>query len=220
MLAISANSPFLDRRDTRLHSVRTQIFTRTFPRCGIHDPFGGWSGYADFIDALVETNSIVESTQLWWSVRPHHNFGTVEVRICDAQSDGDASLGLAGLLISCVAQAALDHDAGRPPTPQRPREVEENLWRAIRHGLDGRMIDWKTRSEITTREAAERLLAWTAPARAHLGIPEFDVLAPNGAQRARAELDAGSSVEEVYAESVELTKRSYVTPGSLGSTHE
>ena len=88
LLAVSANSPLLDHRDTGLHSVRTQIFTRTFPRCGIHDPFGDWSTYADFVALLKATNSIVESTQLWWSVRPHHRFGTVEVRICDAQSRG------------------------------------------------------------------------------------------------------------------------------------
>ena len=91
LLAVSANSPFLDGRDSGLHSVRTQIFTKSFPRCGIPDPFGSWQAYADYVDLLVRTNSIVEHTQLWWSVRPHHDFGTVEVRICDGQSDADAS---------------------------------------------------------------------------------------------------------------------------------
>ena len=90
LLAISANSTFLDATDTSLHSVRSQIFTRTFPRCGIHEPFGDWSTYAEFVDLLERTESIVESTQLWWSVRPHHSFGTVEVRICDAQTDGES----------------------------------------------------------------------------------------------------------------------------------
>src|SRR5687768_767432 len=84
LLAVSANSPFLDRRDSGLHTVRTEIFTRTFPRCGIPSAFGTWDGYASFVDLLARTESIVESTQLWWSVRPHHRFGTVEVRICDA----------------------------------------------------------------------------------------------------------------------------------------
>ena len=101
LLAVSANSPFLDRRDTGLHSVRTEIFTRTFPRCGIHDPFGDWDTYAEFVDLLERTGSIVESTQLWWSVRPHHSFGTVEVRICDAQTDGEESFALAGLIAAC-----------------------------------------------------------------------------------------------------------------------
>ena len=69
LLALSANSPFLDHRDTGLHSVRTEIFTRTFPRCGVHEPFGDWRTYADFVELLKETDSIVEATQLWWSVQ-------------------------------------------------------------------------------------------------------------------------------------------------------
>jgi len=84
LLALSANSPFLDGQDTGLASVRTEIFTRTFPRCGVHEPFGDYAAYAEFIELLARTNTVVESTQLWWSVRPHHSFGTVELRICDA----------------------------------------------------------------------------------------------------------------------------------------
>jgi glutamate---cysteine ligase / carboxylate-amine ligase len=110
LLALSANSPFLDHRDTGLHSIRSEIFTRTFPRCGVHEPFGDWAEYEDFVGLLGDTEAVVEATQLWWSVRPHHAFGTVEVRICDAQSSGDESLNLAGLMTACVAQAALDYD--------------------------------------------------------------------------------------------------------------
>src|ERR671918_3096587 len=109
LLAVSANSPFLDHRDTGLHTVRTEIFTRVFPRCGIHEPFRDWAAYADFIDLLVRTRSIVEATQLWWSVRPHHAFGTVELRICDAQARGSESFALAGLIAACIAQSALDY---------------------------------------------------------------------------------------------------------------
>ncbi len=215
LLAISANSPFLDGRDTSLASVRTQIFTRTFPRCGIHEPFGGWDAYAGFVDLLERTRSIVESTQLWWSIRPHHRFGTVEVRICDAQSGGEESFGLAGLMIAAVAQAAADHDDGRLAQPQRPREVEENLWRAIRHGLDGSMIDFESGTEIATAAAVEELLEWTAPARAHLGIDlgGWDPTGPNGAQRARAELERGGSVADAYRAAVALTADSYVAGG-------
>lgn len=189
LLAISANSPFLDGRDTSLASVRTQIFTRTFPRCGIHEPFGSWDAYAGFVDLLERTRSIVESTQLWWSIRPHHRFGTVEVRICDAQSGGEESFGLAGLMIAAVAQAAADHDDGRLEAPLRPREVEENLWRAIRHGLDGSMIDFGSGAEVTTPSAVEGLLAWTAPARAHLGILRLRA-ALKGSNRSRSKLQA------------------------------
>src|SRR3954471_17959602 len=86
LLALSANSPYLDARDAGLHSARTQSFTKSFPRCGIPDRYGDWATYAKYIDFLVATHSIVEYTQVWWSVRPHFSFGTVEVRICDAQA--------------------------------------------------------------------------------------------------------------------------------------
>src|SRR3954447_23360638 len=145
LLALSANSPFLDGRETGLHTTGTEIFTRTFPRCGVQEPFGGWDAYTDFIDVLIRTDSIVEATQLWWSVRPHHAFGTVELRICDAQARGSESFALAGMIAACIAQTALDYDDGRLGPPLRQREIEENLWRAIRHGMDGRMIDYEVR---------------------------------------------------------------------------
>jgi len=80
LLAVSANSPFLDRRDSGLHTVRTEIFTRTFPRCGVPSPFVDWASYAGFVGDLERFGSVVESTQLWWSVRPHHSFGRSEER--------------------------------------------------------------------------------------------------------------------------------------------
>src|SRR6185437_258210 len=86
LLAISANSPYLDGRDSGLQSARTQSFTKSFPRCGVPDAFGGWDAYRDYIEFLARTRSIVEFTQVWWSVRPHFSFGTVEVRICDVQA--------------------------------------------------------------------------------------------------------------------------------------
>jgi len=212
LLALSANSPFLDGHDTGLSSVRTEIFTRTFPRCGIHEPFGGWDAYKDFIELLVRTNSIVEATQLWWSVRPHHIFGTVEVRICDAQIGGEESFALAALMTACVAQSALDYDGGLLPEPLGQREIEENLWRAIRHGTEGRMIDFDRGEELPALEAVERLLEWTAPARQSLGL---DLALPelNGARRAQQALSAGASIEEIYREAVAETRRTYVPEG-------
>jgi len=215
LLAISANSPFLDGRDTGLASVRSQIFTRMFPRCGIHEPFGDWRTYAAFVDLLERTGSIIESTQLWWSVRPHHSFGTVEVRICDAQSDGAGSFALAGLMVAAVAQACADYDDGALAPPRRARELEENLWRAIRYGLDGHMIDFDEGAEVATSAVVERLVEWTAPARAGLGIElgRFDPTGPNGTQRARAEIEAGASVADAYRSSVARTADTYLAGG-------
>jgi glutamate---cysteine ligase / carboxylate-amine ligase len=210
LLALSANSPFLDGRDSGLHSSRSQIFTKSFPRCGIPDPFGSFEGYADFVDLLVRTNSIVEHTQLWWSVRPHHAYGTVEVRICDGQSDAEASTALAALIVSCVAQAAADYDAGVPFAHPSARLVEENFWRAIRYGLDGKMIDLKRIEEFPSAAIADRLLAWTAPARASLGIdPAIPV--ESGAQRQRRKLEAGTGMQDVFAAEVETAARTYAS---------
>jgi glutamate---cysteine ligase / carboxylate-amine ligase len=208
LLAISANSPFLDGRHSGLHSARTQIFTKSFPRCGIPDAFGSWTAYSDYIDFLVGTRSIEEFTQVWWSVRPHHSYGTVEMRICDAQASGDDSTTLAALITSCVAQAALDHDEGTPFADPPPRMIEENFWRAIRYGLDGKLIDLERAEEYPAAAARDRLLAWTAPARTTLGI---DVTLPeeNGAQRQKRMLAEGAAIEDVYAAEVALTQRTY-----------
>ena len=208
LLAISANSPFLDARHSGLHSVRSQIFTKSFPRCGIPEAFGSWSAYADYIDFLIRTRSITEFTQVWWSVRPHHSYGTVEMRICDAQTSADDSTTLAALITSCVAQAALDHDEGVPFEDPPARVVEENFWRAIRYGLDGKLIDLTRKEEYPAAAARDRLLAWTTPARMALGI-EIALPEENGAQRQKRQLAEGATIEEIYAAEVALTQRTY-----------
>jgi glutamate---cysteine ligase / carboxylate-amine ligase len=208
LLAISGNSPFLDGRDSGLHSARTQAFTRSFPRCGIPDSFGGWPAYRRYIEFLLRVKSIVEFTQVWWSVRPHFSFGTVELRICDVQATAQESEALAGLMVACIAQAVRDADESVPFYDPPPRLVEENMWRAIRYGLDGRLVDLERAREYPAREAIERLLAWTAPMRGELGIdPSFPER--NGAQRQRQMIDAGAPREEVFAASVSETKESY-----------
>ncbi|MBA3809734.1 MAG: YbdK family carboxylate-amine ligase [Solirubrobacterales bacterium] len=208
LLAISANSPFLDGRDSGLHSARSQAFTKSFPRCGIPDAFGSWAAYRQYIEFLKRTNSIVEFTQVWWSVRPHFSFGTVEVRICDVQATAQESDALAGLMVACVAQAMRDVDEGAPFTDPPPRLIEENMWRAIRFGLDGRLIDLDAAEEYPARAAIERLGAWTAPVREELGI-DLSFPERNGAQRQRRMIDAGASREEIFAASVHETRASY-----------
>jgi carboxylate-amine ligase len=208
LLAISANSPFLDGRNSGLHSARTQSFTKSFPRCGVPDAFGGWSAYREYIEFLLKTNSIVEFTQVWWSVRPHFSFGTVEVRICDAQASASESEALAGLMVACIAQAVRDVDEGVPFEDPAPRLIEENMWRAIRFGMDGRLIDLERAEEYPAREAIERLLAWTAPMRAELAI-DLSFPERNGAQRQRQMIDSGATLEEAFAASVIETTESY-----------
>jgi carboxylate-amine ligase len=205
LLAVSASSPFVDGGDTHLHSARTEIFTRVFPRCGVPDAYGSWAAYRDYLELLIQTNSIVEYTQVWWSVRPHVAFGTVEMRICDAQLTAEESEALSELIVACVLQAAREVDEGVPFEHPPARLVEENLWRAIRHGLDGSMIDFAAREEVPSAGIVDRLLEWTAPVRdSEPSFPER-----NGAQRQRALLTGGASLRDVYASVVEETQSSY-----------
>jgi glutamate---cysteine ligase / carboxylate-amine ligase len=205
LLAISANSPYVDGMDSGLHTARTQIFTKSFPRCGVPDAFGGWQPWSDYVDLLVRTGSIVEFTQLWWSVRPHHAFGTVEVRVCDAQTTAPEADALAELMVACVAQALREIDAGETPRDLPHRLIEENMWRAIRHGQDGRLLDLEAPriQEYPAAEALDRLKAWTG---ADVTLPEL-----NGAQRQRRMIDGGASPFEVYAKCVEETRATYET---------
>ena len=147
-----------------------------FPRCGVPDHYGDWRAYTEYVEFLERTASIIEHTQIWWSVRPHLGFGTVEVRIMDAQSRADESTALLALASACVAQAALDYDDGRRPEPLPPRVIEENLWRAIRYGLDGKLIDFAREVEVPAAAAVEKLVEWTQPASSRLGLEKH--LAP------------------------------------------
>src|SRR3954469_19177320 len=205
LLAISANSPYIDQRDSGLHTARTQTFTKSFPRCGVPDAFGGWQAWHDYVDLLVRTGSIVEFTQLWWSIRPHHAFGTVEVRICDAQTTAPEADALSELMTACVAQALREIDAGETPPDIPGRLIEENMWRAIRYGQDGRLLDLEAPriEEYPATEALDRLKAWTG---SDIVLPEL-----NGAQRQRRMIDAGASPFEVYAKCVEETRATYET---------
>ena len=137
------------------------------------------------------------------------------MRICDAQTSGEESFGLAALIAACIAQTALDYDEhgyeGRG-APLADREIEENLWRAIRYGAGGRMIDFRRGEEVETRAVLEQVLAWTEPARSRLGI-EVELPERNGAQRAREALDAGVSIEDIYRDSVAETRRTYAGAG-------
>ena len=137
------------------------------------------------------------------------DFGTVEVRICDAQTSAPESEALAALIVACVGQALRDLDERVPFADPPRRLVEENFWRAIRFGLDGMLIDLDRGELFPAASAVERLLQWTAPVRAEMGIePAFPAL--NGAQRQRRAIDAGATMQEVFAAAVRETSQTYV----------
>ena len=212
LLAVSASSPWLEGRYTYLHSTRTQVFTRFFPRCGIPDPLAGWADYAEFVRFLIATNSIREHTEIWWSVRPHQAFPTVEVRICDAQPEFARAVALSGLMTALSAHYARAFDEGRPLPAHPDRMLEENLWRAIRWGMTGELIDLDAGVAVPAKARLEALVEEVSDVAADLGIaPYLEPLSePSAAEVYGAELEAGASVEEVWPRAVERTRESVV----------
>jgi carboxylate-amine ligase len=208
LLALSASSPFVEGVFSGLHSARTQIFTRMFPRCGIPDAFADWDEWEAYVRFLYESGSITEHTQIWWSVRPHLAFPTVEIRICDAQPDLGESRSLAALGYSLTARIARALDEGEPLPNLPPRLVEENVWRAIRYGLSGELIDFTNGDVVPARTRLERLIEWVRPVAEELGAAEFLAIPErNAAERQIARHDEGASLREIFSEQVHWQDR-------------
>jgi carboxylate-amine ligase len=204
LLALSASSPMAEGVDTGLHSARTEIFTRMFPRCGIPDAYGSWRGWEDYVAFLYRTGSITEHTQIWWSIRPHLAFPTIEIRICDGQPDLGEAQSLAALCYALAARCARAVDEGEPLPDLPHRLLEENLWRAIRHGLSGELIDLARGEPVPARERIWQLVEWVAPVAEEIGVLAFlGVPERNAAERQIARLAEGADLRDVYAEQVE-----------------
>ena len=203
LLAYSGSSPFVEGVFTYLHSARTEVFTRMFPRCGAPDAFRGWAEYEEYVRFLYRTGSITEHTQLWWSVRPHLAFPTVELRICDGQPELGESQALAAFMFALTARIARAIDEGEDLPDHPHRLIEENLWRAIRHGLSGELIDLRSGDVMPARARIEQLLEWAMPVAEELGVASFlTVPSATPAERQIAKHEAGQSMEEIYAEEV------------------
>jgi len=208
LLALSGSSPFVEGVFSGLHSARTQIFTRMFPRCGIPDALGSWDEWETYVRLLYETGSITEHTQIWWSVRPHLAFPTVEIRICDAQPDLGESRSLAALCYALTARIARALDEGEPLPDHPHRLLEENLWRAIRHGLSGELIDFATGESVPARSRLEALLEWVRPVADELGAAEWLAISErNAAERQIARHEEGASAREIFEEQVRGAER-------------
>jgi carboxylate-amine ligase len=207
LLAVSASSPFHEGVDTGLHSARTQVFTRFFPRCGVPDAFGSWDAHAEYVRFLYQTGSVDEPTQLWWSVRPHFLFPTVEIRICDGQPDLVDAQSLTALMTALTARCARAIDDGEPLPAHPHRLIEENMWRAIRNGLSGDLIDLERGDVVPARDRIERLVEWVLPVADEIGAtPWLRVPERTAAERQIARRAEGASFAEIYAEQVGVTE--------------
>jgi carboxylate-amine ligase len=157
LLALSTSSPFWMGRDTGLKSYRTTIFRR-FPRTGVPDHFGSWSEYENYIQLLVDLHSIDDAKKIWWDVRPHPTFGTLEFRVCDVPTRPETAVMLGALVQAIVVKLYRLRIRNQGFRLYRRALIEENKWRAARYGLEGKLIDFGRRAEVPMRDLAVELL--------------------------------------------------------------
>ena len=157
LLALSTSSPFWMGRNTGLKSYRTTIFRR-FPRTGVPDHFDSWSEYENYIQLLVDLNSIDDAKKIWWDVRPHPTFGTLEFRVCDVPTCPETAVMLGALVQAIVVKLYRLRIRNQGFRLYRRALIEENKWRAARYGLDGKLIDFGRRAEVPMRDLAVELL--------------------------------------------------------------
>jgi carboxylate-amine ligase len=210
LLALSANSPFWRGTSTGLQSTRTPIF-RAFPRVGIpprYDDFDDWSRRIDFMET---TKVIPDYTYLWYDVRPHPNFGTVEIRVMDSQTRVEHTLAIAALIQAMVKELAEHYDAGRSLSRYPYEMLDENKWLAARHGLEGELVDLPATDRVTAKELTRRLMDRLRPQAEDLGsAAEFDCLEDildngTGAGRQALVYEANHDLREVVRDIVDAS---------------
>jgi carboxylate-amine ligase len=157
LLALSTSSPFWMGRNTGLKSFRTTVFRR-FPRTGVPEQFESWSAYENFVNLLVKLNCIDNGKKIWWDVRPHPMFGTLEFRVCDVPTRPDAAVMLGALSQAIIVKLHRLYTRNLGFRLYRKALIEENKWRAARWGLDGKLIDFGKRAEVPMRDLALELL--------------------------------------------------------------
>ena len=206
VLALSANSPFWRGVPTGLMSTRTPLF-KTLPRVGIPPRYESWGDFQSRVEFMVEAGTVDDYTYFWWDVRPHPNLGTVEVRICDAQTRLEHTVAIAALIQAMCKELAEHHEAGYQLSTYPQEVLEENKWLAARHGLEGELVDLPQSSRVAAVDLARRLAERLRPHARELGSErEFESVEDliergTGAQRQlavwRANRDMRSIVRQI-----------------------
>ncbi|HEX6712158.1 MAG TPA: carboxylate-amine ligase [Thermoleophilaceae bacterium] len=210
LLALSANSPFWRADATGLQSTRTPIF-RAFPRVGIPPRYDNWADYEKRIEFMRSSKVIQDYTYLWYDVRPHPNFGTVEIRVMDSQTRVEHSLGLAALVQALVKELGEHFDAGKKLSRFPYEMLDENKFIAARHGLEGEIVDLPKATRVATKELARRVLKRVREHAEDLGSADDldgveDIIDNgNGGARQVVVYEANHDLREVMAEIVEKT---------------
>jgi carboxylate-amine ligase len=194
LAALAGNAPFHEGRDTGLHSVRPKL-AEGFPRQGIPPAHASWERFADLLAWGRRGGAVPEPSHLWWEVRLQPRLGTLEVRVFDQPATAGEAAALAAVVQALCAWLASRHDEDRLPAPGARERIEENRWRALRHGLDGELLDLVTGAPEPTRRRVARLLGTLEPVAAGLGAGDafagaWSLLERTGSDRQRAAADA------------------------------
>jgi len=219
LLALSANSPFWRAQRTGLLSARTPIF-RAFPRVGIPPRYDDWEDWARRIEFMQESKAINDYTYLWYDVRPHPRFGTVEVRVMDSQTRLEHTLGLAAMVQAMVKELAEHFESGQELSRYPYEMLDENKFLAARHGLEGELVDLPSRDRVRTKDLAHRLMDRLRGHCEDLGsagaLDAVDDLLDhgNGGARQIVVFEANYDLREVVGEIVEKTVPG--VPGAAG----
>ncbi len=210
LLALSANSPFWRGDQTGLQSTRTPIF-RQFPRVGMPPAYRDWEDWERQVEFMVQSGVMQDYTYLWYDVRPHPNFGTVEIRCCDSQTRVEHTVALTALIQAMVKELSEHYDAGEGLSQYPWQMLDENKWLAARHGLEGEIVDLPSNERVTMKALTRRLLERLEPHAEDLGSGDaldgiHDLLERgNGASRQIVVYEANHDLNEVMAEIVAAT---------------
>jgi glutamate---cysteine ligase / carboxylate-amine ligase len=210
LLALSGNSPFWRGDNTGLDSTRTPIF-RAFPRVGIPPRYDDFEDWARRIEFMMQSKVIGDYTYLWYDVRPHPNFGTVEVRVMDSQTRVEHTLALAALVQAMVKELSEHYDEGNKLSRYPYEMLDENKWMAARHGLGAQLVDLPDKDRVPVPELARRLMARLRPHSEALGSEaDFDCIEEildrgNGASRQEVVYEANHDLREVVREILDAT---------------
>jgi len=171
ILALSANSPFWQGMDTGLRSYRCKVFDK-FPRTNIPDLYASWSEFEDYVDLLIRTGCIDNAKKIWWDIRPHPHFPTLEFRICDMPMRLEESIAIAALCQAVLAKLYQLHQQNLSFRHYSRALIMENKWRAARYGLDGKLIDFGKQEEVPTQQLVGEILAFVSDVVDELGSRE------------------------------------------------
>ena len=201
LLALSCNSPFWLGMDTGLRSYRCKVFDK-FPRTQIPDLYESWSEFENFVNLLIKTNCIDNAKKIWWDIRPHPTFPTLEFRICDIPMRVDETIAIAALCQAIIAKLYRLHERNQSFRHYGRALIMENKWRAARYGLDGKLIDFGKQTEVPVRHLIGEILEFVADV-----SEELDSVEEIGYIRHMLEVGNGADRQlRVFADTGDLTK--------------